>query len=91
MKRKSKTIIFMKTPMQALMDSFDEYQRESRNDSITIEKLKEVITNEYLPKEKQLIIDALNSNQYLNHHFVKKAIENKASLGEQYYNQTFNQ
>jgi hypothetical protein len=80
----------MKTPMQELMDGFDEYQRESQNDSITIEKLKEVITKEFLPKEKQNIIEASN-NSYLNSELIKRSSQNKKvnSVGEQYYNETF--
>ncbi len=45
----------MKTPMQELMDSFDAYQNESQSESIAIDKTKEVITNNFLEKEKQVI------------------------------------
>jgi len=45
------------TVLEELMESFDDYQRESQNESITIEKLKEVIKNEFLEKEKKQIDD----------------------------------
>lgn len=45
------------TVLQELMSEFEEYQRESRKDSITIEKLIEVITQEFLLKEKDQIMD----------------------------------
>lgn len=45
------------TVLQELMSEFEEYQRESKKDSITIEKLIEVITQEFLLKEKEQIID----------------------------------
>ena len=48
----------MKTVLQELMDDFDAYKLVSQNDSITIEKLKEVITKEYLKKEEQQITTA---------------------------------
>ena len=66
----------MYTAMQKLMESFDAYQAESQNDSITIEKLKEVISSEYLKIEKQQIIDAYEIVSM--------------NTAEQYYNQTFN-
>lgn len=50
----------MKTALQKLMDDFDAYQLESGKDSITIEKMKEVIAKEYLKKEKEQIIEAYN-------------------------------
>ncbi len=47
----------MKTVLQELMDGFDAYKLVSQKDSITIEKLKEVI-KEYLKKEEQQITTA---------------------------------
>ncbi len=52
-----------KTAMQGLMESFDDYERESHNDSIMIEKLKEVINHEYLKLEKQQMIDMHKDGQ----------------------------
>jgi hypothetical protein len=46
----------MKTAMQELMESFDDYQHESHEDSITIEKLKEVISDKFIELEKQQLI-----------------------------------
>ena len=40
--------------------------------------------------EKQQIVDASNSDKYLTHDFVFRAMNNKNSLGEQYYSETFN-
>lgn len=48
------------TVLEELMESFDDYQRESQNESITIEKLKEVIKNDFLKKEKRQIKDFCN-------------------------------
>ena len=70
------------TAMQELMNSFDDYQRESQNVSIAISKLKEVIEKEYLKKEKQQTIDVC----------VEFGMNNDTTnkeRGEQYYNQTF--
>jgi hypothetical protein len=40
--------------------------------------------------EKQQIVDASNSDKYLTSDFIDRAIDNGNSLGEQYYNETFN-
>lgn len=74
----------MKTVLQYLMDSFDAYHLESQNDSITIEKLKEVITKKNLAKEKEQIIEAFNQGLY-------SQMGNKIKYqdGEQYYNEIF--
>jgi len=68
--------------MTALQELYKEieYMDELFNDaSLSIKDLKIMISNYYLEKEKQQIIDA---NQYGTIHY-----EN----GEQYYEQTFNQ
>ena len=70
------------TAMQELMNSFDDYQKESQNDSITISKLKEVIEKEYLEKEKQQIIDACYSGKSMMSRPGDKT-------PEQYYKDTF--
>jgi len=48
------------TVLEELMESFDDYQRESQEESITIEKLKEVIKNKFLKKEKRQLKDFCN-------------------------------
>lgn len=73
------------TPMKELMKSFDEYEIDSRNDSITIEKLKEVITNEFLTKEKQVIEDAYEQGK-----IDEETIHPTYSDGKDYYNTKYN-
>ena len=55
------------------------------------------IAPNYIPKEivekakemeKQQIIDASN-NSYLNSELLRKAVENKNTIGKQYYQETF--
>ena len=71
------------TAMQELMNSFDDYQKESQNDSITISKLKEVIEKEYLEKEKQNIIDAYDVGYSVGMY------ETGLDTGKQYFEETF--
>lgn len=72
----------MKTVLQELMDGFDNYQLESQNDSITIEKLKEVITEVYLEKEKDQIINAYTDGRM-------SVITKEIISYKEYYNSKF--
>ena len=45
------------TILEELIYSIKEYEAESKRYSVDIDKLIEVIQNEYMPKEKELIYD----------------------------------
>jgi len=77
----------IKTAMQFLMDGFDDYEKESQNNSITIEKLKEVIANEYIEKEKQQLI----SFGYTQLQYIEAEIGDTivTKVPEEIYNETY--
>lgn len=78
----------MKTVLKELMNGFDAYQLESQNDSITIEKLKEVIIKEYLKKEKEQIMYAYESGEK-NIDFPALHGQGKLSDSNKYYDSNF--
>jgi disulfide oxidoreductase YuzD len=73
----------MKTAVEWLEEQFKKVNHLTENEWIELfNQAKEI--------EKQQIIDASNSDKYLTSDFIDRAIDNGNSLGEQYYNETFN-
>ena len=82
-----------KTPITQMIEAWLDYQKESKNDSITIEKLIEVAKSEYLPKEKEVIekiaIDMVNlSITKMENKDLSKGMEQEFN---EYFEKTFTQ
>jgi hypothetical protein len=71
------------TPMMELIESIKHYRHESHKEVLSIDKVIEVIKNEYLKKERQMIVDTfVDANEM-------PLMASPKFSGEAYYKKTF--
>jgi hypothetical protein len=78
------------TAMQKLISELEYSAKNSTNDLLTttINYIIDMAKGK-LEIEKQQIVYASNSENYLTPDFINRAIFNEVSLGEQYYSETY--
>lgn len=78
------------TALQTLIHELYESSKVSSNPFITTTiNLIIDMAESKLEMEKEQIVEASNSENYLTNDFINRAISNNVSLGEQYYNETY--